>query len=77
MTNGFCNQQDIACSALASASWSSVTGGYLGGTERGGRKVLVIVLVIGVSLQSDYVMFTEKLRLVAMLCVCVLQALAD
>lgn len=41
VTYEFFDQQDIACSALASASWCLDTGGYLGGTERGGRKLFV------------------------------------
>lgn len=43
LTNNFFNQQDIACLVLASASWCLATGGCLGGTEREGRKIAVIV----------------------------------
>lgn len=43
LTNKLFNQQDIACLVSASASWCLATGGCLGGTERGGRDILVIV----------------------------------
>ncbi len=39
----FFDQQDIACLALASASWCLVTGGFSVGTERGGGIILEIV----------------------------------
>ena len=51
--------------ALASASWCLAIGGFLAGTERGGKTICVNVYLFLLCQ-----MFTAERKLVAMMCLC-------